>query len=384
MLRAVSSVAVAMMSSVEHPAADRTAAIDQLARRTPAEKFAPGRLRRRRVEERRLGAARRRRRAIGVPRRASAPPTSYGRSGTSARTVASSTPTPGPVSNARTLSSTPPGGMSCTFAMPPRFSVARHSSGELKSIASAIVTSGAPCPPAATSRDAEVGNHRHARALGDHRGVSQSATSRAVRRARSCARATRSPRCPARATPASAITATAASPSHAPRSKSRRAYSCADSADEGGRDAIALRRRVRPCHERRAARTDRAVRFAEPHDGRRDAVEARAGHQPDEDGHAGSDRRGRSASRSRRIDAVLLLERGARVAGVDVQLLHHDRDLHAAVGGAEQCARGVRLRKRRTPRARCAPRDPAALRSTPAGPPSGCRTSCRAGSSRRW
>jgi len=65
--------------------------------------------------------------------------------------TASITVTPGPVSKARTPSLAPFGGTMVTLPMPPMFCSARQSS-PANNIASAIGTSGAPCPPAATSR----------------------------------------------------------------------------------------------------------------------------------------------------------------------------------------------------------------------------------------
>ena len=62
------------------------------------------------------------------------------------------TATPGPVSKAIAPSSTPPRGTKVRLAMPPRLSSTRCLLLLEKSSRSAIGTSGAPCPPAATSR----------------------------------------------------------------------------------------------------------------------------------------------------------------------------------------------------------------------------------------
>ena len=66
--------------------------------------------------------------------------------------IASITATPGPVSNANAPSATPRRGTQVTFAIPPTFSSQRPCCSCPNSMTSASGTSGAPCPPAATSR----------------------------------------------------------------------------------------------------------------------------------------------------------------------------------------------------------------------------------------
>ena len=155
---------------------------------------------------------------------ASFPSTSYGSSGLRERVTRSMTPAPGPVSKARTPSIWPRGGTTVMLPMPPRFCRPRHSVGDEKSIASAIGTSGAPWPPAATSRTRK-----------------SLTTSMPVRSAMTAASPVCQVECPgscqivcpceaiaemsSRATPASAITAIAASASQPPRSKLSRQYS---------------------------------------------------------------------------------------------------------------------------------------------------------------
>ena len=57
--------------------------------------------------------------------------------------------------------------------MPPRLSSTRGASAAAKSSTSAIGTSGAPCPPAATSRARKSAHHPHAEPLGEHRRLAQ-------------------------------------------------------------------------------------------------------------------------------------------------------------------------------------------------------------------
>src|SRR5437870_1431486 len=78
---------------------------------------------------------------------------SYGASGSTRRVTASITATPGPVSKATAPAITPRRGTQVTFAIPPRLRSSRPRSGCPNSITSASGTRGAPCPPAATSRE---------------------------------------------------------------------------------------------------------------------------------------------------------------------------------------------------------------------------------------
>src|SRR3989454_3751385 len=89
----------------------------------------------------------------GWPRRARSPSWSYAASESTRRVTASITATPGPVSKATAPSITPRRGTHVMFAIPPRLRSRRARSGCPNSITSARGTSGAPCPPAATSRD---------------------------------------------------------------------------------------------------------------------------------------------------------------------------------------------------------------------------------------
>src|SRR6266566_1157396 len=89
----------------------------------------------------------------GFPRRACSPSRSKGAPASMRRVTASITPTPGPVSNASAPSITPRRGTQVTFAMPPMLRSSRPRCGWPNNITSASGTSGAPCPPAATSRD---------------------------------------------------------------------------------------------------------------------------------------------------------------------------------------------------------------------------------------
>ena len=112
-----------------------------------------------------------------------------------------------------------------TFAMPPMFCRARHRV-PLNSIASAMGTSGAPCPPAATSRlrKSEITASPVRSAMTAAFPICQVAAPGACHRV-----------CPwlataaisLRGTPASAIAAIAASASHSPSATSSAAYSAA-------------------------------------------------------------------------------------------------------------------------------------------------------------
>ena len=105
------------------------------------------------------------------------------------------TPTPGPVSNARTPSISPCGGTTVTLPMPPRFWRPRHSDPEAKSMASAIETRGRALPARGDIAHAEIADDIDSRALGDYRRLRQSATSSGRARARWSVRARRSRKC---------------------------------------------------------------------------------------------------------------------------------------------------------------------------------------------
>ena len=153
-LRAVNDVAVAIMSSSRAPAARHRAMNASMYSRVNHSRPVL------------LGGCRVKNGSVSislvtasnaVPARASAPSRSYGSSGRRARVTASMITTPGPVSNARTAlrssgDTVDDGGTTVTLPMPPRFCKARHSVAWANSRASAIETSGAPWPPAATSR----------------------------------------------------------------------------------------------------------------------------------------------------------------------------------------------------------------------------------------
>ena len=161
---------------------------------------------------------------LGRPARASCPSTSYAMSGRSALVTPSITATPGPVSNARTPSICPCGGTTVMLPMPPRFCSPRQSDSEEKSIESAMGTSGAPCPPAATSRTRKslttsIWVRSAITAASPHCHVECPGSCQIVWPCDAMAAMS------ARATPASAITWIAASASQPPRSKLRRQYS---------------------------------------------------------------------------------------------------------------------------------------------------------------
>jgi hypothetical protein len=165
---------------------------------------------------------------------------SYGSVGKSLWTTPSTTAQPGPVSNARTPASdaVPRGVTTVTLPMPPRFCSARNPVAVEKSSASAIGTSGAPWPPAATSatRKSEITSTpvRSAMTAGSPNcHVEWPGSCQTVWPCEQTARTS------ARGTPASAMTVTAASASQSPRSKSSRQYS----AGVAPASAVASRRR---------------------------------------------------------------------------------------------------------------------------------------------
>ena len=185
-----------MMSSAEHPALVERHCSISCAAYAGENSSRPVDLRRRRGEERR-GSRSSTTDAIGVPRRASAPSTSYARFGTSARTDRVDHADTRARCRTRERSRAAPAARRNELHVRDAAEVLRRAPlvGRAKSIASAIVTSGAPCPPAATIARAEVGDHRPRRCARRSRRRCRSATSRAADRARRSVRATRSPRC---------------------------------------------------------------------------------------------------------------------------------------------------------------------------------------------
>ena len=180
-----------------------------------------------------------------------------------------------------------------------RCSGARATRRRANSIASAMGTSGAPCPPAATSRTRKS----LTTSMPVRSAITADSPSCQVECGGSCQIV-----CPCdpiartslRGTPASARTAIAASASQSPRSNARRQYSCAVPRSGSAAAAARAARRCTADDEREQLGVD-AVSFAssaETNDGRRDAVERRARHESDEDAQAGC--REPAAERARR------------------------------------------------------------------------------------
>ena len=148
-----------------------------------------------------------------------------------------------------------------------------------------------------------------------------------------------------RATPASAMTAIAASASQAPRSKASRQYSarCRRRARHARR--VALRGWYSRVRRTRAARRrcGPSSRVGEAHDGGGDAVERRARHQADarrrsrcyDSAAPAAGRVGHAADRRRRASRALARLRRA----IDAELVHDDRRLDAAAARSSSVAR---------------------------------------------
>src|SRR5438105_7954081 len=227
--------------------------------------------------------------------------------------------------------------------MPPRFWSPRHSDGDEKSIESAMGTSGAPCPPAATSRT-----------------LKSLMTSIPVRSAITAASPDCQVECPgscqivcpcdaiaamsSRATPASAITCTAASPSQPPRSKLSRQYSA------GVPPPRAALKRVRSLlvyGRERYARSSTSIRPSLASRKRATAALIPSSEVPDikptttpDDILSLSDR-WRSVPGHATNNAAIFGEKFQRFLARNVFLLHDDRELDALVSPLQQFCRFI-------------------------------------------
>ena len=225
-----------------------------------------------------------------------------------------------------------------TLPMPPMFCSARHSSPE-NSNASAIGTSGAPCPPAATSRTRK-----------------SLTTSTPVRSAITAASPSCHVECGASCQivwPCEPIARTSAL-AHAglgdARRRRRRRANCRDRTRAGSsrgrcRSSSARARRSRcsavyvvPMNASRSASSAPVRRGVNAHGRGGDAVERRAGHQPDVDAH-GTRTGGGARCTARRMTPPAASSACSASSRASAEKVHDDRRLHDAAAPVEQLAR---------------------------------------------